>query len=341
MSSGEALSIAIIGFGSAGQRALSELRKLKPGTGFLVVTRQVQSEKDARFTQDVRDVEEFRPHAIVLAGPASYRLENLKALKDLNVPVFIEKPLATTLNDGRIALDLLQMRTGITQIGYNLRFSDSLRAFRDLIQAERFGRVLRFSAETSQFLPNWRPGMDYREGVSGRSDLGGGVLLELSHEIDYLRWIFGEWSWVSAWFGQVSSLEIDVEDTALITIGIENGADSVPLPGQLTLDFVRRDKTRTISAICEEGTVRWDGVRGIVEVFDATKMSWTTLVTDEKSDSTYENQWKSFLSVVEEGENPLVGVEDGIEVLRAVEAIRLSNQNSGQRVFLRDVKASS
>ena len=341
ISSGESLSIAIIGFGSAGQRAFSELRKLRPGAGFLVVTRQGQSEKDVRFTQDVRDVEEFRPHAFVLAGPASHRVEILKALKGLNVPVFIEKPMAMTLKNGRTTIDLLGDRTGITQLGYNLRFSKSLRAFRDVILAERFGRVLRFSAETGQFLPDWRPGKDYREGVSARLDLGGGVLLELSHEIDYLRWIFGEWSWVSAWFGQVSSLEIDVEDTALITIGIENGADSTPLSGQLTLDFVRRDKTRTISAICEEGTVRWDGVRGIVEVFDATKMSWTTLVADEKSDSTYENQWKSFLSVVEEGEKPLVGVEDGIEVLRIVEGIRQSHQNSGQRVFLSDVKAKS
>ena len=62
-----------------------------------------------------------------------------------------------------------------------------------------------------------RPKIDYKETVSAKAELGGGVLLELSHEIDYLRWIFGEFNWVSAWHGKLSNLEIDVEDASLIT----------------------------------------------------------------------------------------------------------------------------
>jgi predicted dehydrogenase len=234
-------------------------------------------------------------------------------------------------------VDLLGPAVERSQLGYNLRFSESLIAFRDLVRGGRFGRVLRFNAETAQYLPDWRPEKDYRETVSARADLGGGVLLELSHELDYLRWIFGDWDWVSAWTGRTSSLEIDVEDTALVTIGIEGDQAATQLVGQLSLDFVRRDKTRTVTAVCEGGTIRWDGIAGMVEVYEPSLSTWSTLMTDSGSQSTYEAQWASFLSVVEQQTAPAVSVSDGVAVLRAVEAIRQSHEQAGARVFLSSV----
>jgi predicted dehydrogenase len=265
----------------------------------------------------------------------------LRQIGALNVPVFMEKPLAHTLGDAVAALELLGPVLERSQLGYNLRFSESLVAFRDLVRGGQFGQVLRFSAETAQYLPDWRPGKDYRETVSARADLGGGALLELSHELDYLRWIFGEWDWVSAWTGRTSSLEIDVEDTALVTIGIEGDQAATQLVGQLSLDFVRRDKTRTITAICESGTLRWDGIAGTVAVYEPSESRWETFVTDSGSQSTYRAQWDSFLSVVEKGSAPLVAMSDGVAVLRAVEAIRHSHEQSGARVFLNTVGVGS
>ena len=83
---------------------------------------------------------------------------------------------------------------------------------RDPGQTDRLIRRLR--CEIGQYLPLWRPGSDYRLGVSANRALGGGVLLELSHELDYLRWIFGDVDWVQASLERQSALEIDVEDTA-------------------------------------------------------------------------------------------------------------------------------
>jgi predicted dehydrogenase len=265
----------------------------------------------------------------------------LRQIGTLGVPVFIEKPLAHMLGDAVAVLDLLGPAVEKSQVGYNLRFSESLIAFRDLVREGRCGRVLRFYAETAQYLPDWRPEKDYRKTVSARADLGGGVLLELSHELDYLRWIFGEWDWVSAWTGRTSSLEIDVEDTALLTIGIESDQALTQIVGQLSLDFVRGDKTRTVTAICESGTLRWDGIAGTVEAYESSESRWKTAVTDSGSQSTYGAQWDSFLSVVEKGSVPLVAMSDGVAVLRAVEAIRRSHEQSGARVFLKTVGVES
>jgi predicted dehydrogenase len=317
------------------------LRGLRAEAEFLVVSRNAATGEGFEATSSLDDVIAFRPDAVIVAGPATTRADVLRQVGSLNVPVFIEKPLAHTLADAASVLDLLGPAVERSQLGYNLRFSESLIAFRDLVRGGRFGRVLRFNAETAQYLPDWRPEKDYRETVSARADLGGGVLLELSHELDYLRWIFGDWDWVSAWTGRTSSLEIDVEDTALVTIGIEGDQAATQLVGQLSLDFVRRDKTRTVTAVCEGGTIRWDGVAGTVEVFEPSQSRWETIVTDSGSQSTYEAQWVSFLSVVEAGSRPLVAVSDGVSVLRAVEAIRHSHEQSGARVFLKTLGVGS
>jgi predicted dehydrogenase len=333
------LAFALVGFGSAGARALQALCELRPDAEFLVVSRKGTVGEGFTSTSSLDDVVAFAPDAVILAGPATTRVDVLRKMGGLNVPVFIEKPLAHTLGDAVAVLDLLGPAVERSQLGYNLRFSESLIAFRHLVRGGQFGRVRRFKAETAQYLPDWRPDKDYRETVSARADLGGGVLLELSHELDYLRWIFGEWDWVSAWTGRTSSLEIDVEDTALVTIGIEGDQGVTQIVGQLSLDFVRRDKTRTLTAVCESGTLRWDGIAGTVGVYESSESRWETVVTDSGSQSTYMGQWESFLSVVEEGSAPLVALSDGVAVLRAVEAIRHSHEQLGARVFLKSVGA--
>ena len=339
--SAPALSVAIVGFGSAGARALQVLRELRPDTEFLVVSRHAATGEGFTSTSSLDDVVAFAPDAVIVAGPATTRTELLRQIGTLGVPVFIEKPLAHTLVDAGAVLDLLGPAVERSQLGYNLRFSESLIAFRDSVREGRCGRVLRFSAETAQYLPDWRPNRDYRETVSARADLGGGVLLELSHELDYLRWIFGEWDWVSAWMGRTSTLEINVEDTALVTIGIEGDQALTQVVGQLSLDFARRDRTRTVTAVCEGGTLRWDGIAGTVEQYESSESRWKTLVTDSGSQPTYRAQWDSFLSVVEKGSAPRVAMSDGVAVLRAVEAIRHSQQKSGARVFLKTVGVGS
>lgn len=331
----------IVGFGSAGERALAILRRLRPSAQFLVVSRHAKFRADLEIVPSLSASSGYIPDAIILAGPATTRVETLRELGDISVPVFIEKPLATSLADSLAVVRLLGGAVRWTQVGYNLRFSESLNVFRDLVRSGRYGAVIRFSAETGQYLPDWRPDRDYRETVSAQANLGGGVLLELSHELDYLRWIFGELEWVSAWTGQTAALELDVEDTALLNMGIKAEGRSTQVVGQLSLDFARRDKTRAITAVCEKGTVHWDGIDGTVNAYEPTESSWSSYPTDLGLESSYEAQWGSFLSLAEGHRDPTVTVADGVEALRAVEGIRESSARSGARAYLDTMKADS
>lgn len=328
--------IAIVGFGSAGRRHYSTAQESNPAAEFLVVTSNPGADLTLPHTSNLADVEKFKPHVVVLAGPASLRLETFSRLADHSPAFFFEKPLASSLIEGKQIMQHIATLGVAGQVGYNLRFSESLRFFRDHVSARRLGRILSVRVETGQFLPSWREGVDYRESVSGRSKLGGGVLLELSHELDFVQWIFGDISWVSGWIGKNSDLEIDVEDTAHISIGISRNDSSEFLIGTINLDFLRHDQVRLVTAICEQGSLSWDGVANEVKIHNANDHSWEVVWRSQPAENSYSNQWKSFLHSIESGSAPEVTVEDGLKVLKTIDAIRSSHEENGRRIWTED-----
>src|SRR5204863_1092430 len=114
-------------------------------------------------------------------------------------------------------------------------------------------RLVAMQAQVGQYLPDWHPWEDYRRGVSARRDTGGGVILDLIHELDYLLWLNGEVSQVACVADHVSSLEIETEDVAAILLRFANGAI-----GTVHLDYLQRAPSRTCRLIGEDGTICWD-----------------------------------------------------------------------------------
>ncbi len=117
-------------------------------------------------------------------------------------------------------------------------------------------------AHWGEYLPGWHPWEDYRQGYSARPDLGGGVVLTLSHPLDYLRWLFGEVEALWAFTGKSSDLELQVEDTAEIGLRFANG-----VLGSLHLDYNQRPPGHWLEVITSQGTLRWDNLSGEVQVY--------------------------------------------------------------------------
>jgi predicted dehydrogenase len=328
------IRVAVVGFGSSGKRFLCLAKEANPSARFLVVTGQEVLEQGVQVSKSLDVLSGFDPHIVVLTGPASTRSTVAMKIPSTTKGVFLEKPIGVSFAAGEHLVSLLNKPSTLTQIGYNLRFSESLIIFRSMVQKREYGAVLSGRAETGQYLPSWRPGRDYRGTVSANSLLGGGVLLELSHEWDYLGWIFGEVKWVRSWFGRASGLDIDVEDCAHVTMGYDRQGSENELIVRVDLDFIRHDSVRTVTAICERATLRWDGVAGLVEVFTEESQQWQTVFQDSGTETTYEAQWKSFLNALETGCEPEVTLEDGLEVLRIVEAVRQSHESGGVQIVV-------
>lgn len=222
------------------------------------------------------------------------------------------------------------MQDVVLMTGYNLRFLPSLQKFRNLLHDDAIGKILSVRCEVGQYLPNWRPSSDYRQVTSARRYLGGGVLLELSHELDYLRWIFGEIDWVKATLSRQSALEIDVEDTAHITLGFEPASDGSRLIGTVNLDFIRHDSIRLCTAIGEQGSLRWDALDSQVSIYEVDKKKWREFFSHKcGSDDSYLTELKSFIDSVLNRKKPLIMGEDGLKVLQIIEAARESEASGG------------
>jgi len=210
-----------------------------------------------------------------------------------------------------------------------LRFLPSLIEFKKQAHSVKIGKIYSVRAEVGQYLPSWRPEVDYRKGVSAQKNLGGGALLELSHEIDYLSWIFGKVNWVKAHISKQSDLEIDVEDSAFVILGFEE-INGIALTASLNIDFIRHDTTRKCFVIGERGTLLWDGIKGDVKFFEKSGKHWKTLfLSNSDRDFTYIEEIKSFFLSIGSNIKPSITGEDGLQVVNIVENIRQSsNDNS-------------
>lgn len=328
--------ILVVGYGSIGQRHLRLVRESLPDADIRVLRHQLTDDipelANGSFSSH-ESARAFKPELAVIANAAPFHLPIARALIAEGCHVLIEKPLAADSDGVASCLELARTLGVVCQVGYNLRFLSSLRQFRKLVHAGLIGRVFSIRCEIGQYLPSWRPGTDYRQGVSARADLGGGVMLELSHELDYLRWIFGEVRWVSAWTGRLGGLDLDVEDTAHLTLGFSAGAGDDIAVGMLSMDFVRRDTTRQCLAIGTTGSLRWNALNGLVDHHGPESAAWQEVYCHRPGrDDSYLAQWQHFLACVESGEPPCVTGEDGLAVLRIIEAAKRSAASNGQRV---------
>ena len=219
-------------------------------------------------------------------------------------------------------------------VGYNLRYMKSLIKFREILSKKKIGKILSVRSEVGSYLPSWRKDTDYKKSVSAKKKLGGGVLLELSHDIDYLFWLFGKVEWVSATIYKQSNLKIDTEDTAIITMGFLNNKKKNKIIANLNMDFNRHDTTRYCKVIGELGTLYWNAIDGSVRLFKKGSSKWKTLYKENiYKDKTYISELKHFIYCVKNKQTPMVDGLQGLEIIKIIEAIRKSS-NSNSLVYL-------
>jgi predicted dehydrogenase len=322
--------ILIVGLGSIGKRHARVLKQLRPECEIIALRHKgipdIPESGIDHYVSNIDDALQLNPQLAVIANPASHHVATAMPLAEAGVHLLVEKPISSMAGDVPALIEICRRRNIILMAAYNMRFLPSMQRFRQLVQERRVGHVLSVRAEVGQYLPSWRPGTDYRANVSAQAALGGGALLELSHEIDFLRWIFGEIDWVNAALLRQSTLEIDVEDTVHLILGFHASTDHGPLVASLDIDFVRHDTARSCIAIGETGSLRWNALEGKVELYEAGGTAWQVLEEcPAQRDDSYLAEWRHFLGCVETGTTPMITGEDGLAVLRVIEAARASS----------------
>lgn len=328
--------ILICGLGSIARRHIANIRQVRPDAVIMVLRHRTTVLPDTVAdhveggTTSVEEALAWRPDAVLITGPSSMHVAAALPFASRGAHLMIEKPLSSGIKDVAQLLETCRQGGGVLMVAYNFRFSSSMRTLRQAAAEGLAGRILHVRAEAGQYLPDWRPSMPYRESVSARRELGGGALLELSHEIDYVRWLGGEVESVSAQVGKQSDLDLDVEDTADLLLTFAGGAT-----GQVHLDMIQRKPARACKIIGSEGTLMWDGLTGEV-LFDRPGGAGTEVLHSagaEDRNAMYVEEIKHFFACCEGRAEPQASGEDGARVLDIIEAARRSAE-TGARVTL-------
>ena len=321
----------IVGFGSSGKRHLRNIQKTFPNSEIKILRHDRQNNNLVLENETIYSIEEavnFKPEVAIIANPAPFHIGISQQLVEIGTHVLIEKPLSDSLVGIQTLLTTGRERNATIAVAYNLRQMKSLKVFKENIDSDILGKIYSVRCEAGHFLPNWRPNVDYKKTVTANKHLGGGALLELSHEIDYLNWIFGPISWVSAMSAQLSDLDINVEDAVSILFGVDPTENSGAIIGTLSLDLLRQDRSRYCMAIGSNGSIKWDGLKGTVEVYLHEEQVWREIFREDPSDEdSYLDQWRSFIESIKKKCEPTVSGHDGEKVMRIIIAIRDSIKN--------------
>jgi predicted dehydrogenase len=326
----------VIGCGSIGKRHIGNLCRLGVHD---IIAFDVQSsrreEVRERFGVSVvaslEEAWEYKPSVAVITVPTSLHVPLALQAAKHGCHLFIEKPLSHTMEGVDKLLREVKERGLITLVGCNMRFHPGLMRVKELIDEGTVGKVVATQVEVGQYLPDWHPFEDYRHSYSARQDLGGGVILDAIHEIDYIRWMLGEVKAVACFAGKLSRLEIETEDTAGILLRFSSGAI-----GEIHMDYVQRTYSRTCQIIGDEGTIRWDYTSDEVQWYSAATREWQVLRNSSgwNPNQMYLDEMQHFLRCLVGEEKPTLDVFEGVRVLEVTLAAKASAK-AGQIMTLR------
>lgn len=296
----------IVGFGSIGARHARILQDM--GHQVAVVSNSALSSY-AGYTDVETALRFYRPDYVVIANRTAQHYSALEQLAMLNYTgaILVEKPLFHTV------VPVPKNRFSNIFVAYNLRFHPLVQRLRRILEGQI---IISVSAHVGQYLPEWRPKRNYIDGYSAHKAEGGGVLRDLSHELDYLNWLLGGWQRVVAVGGHYSSLLGDSEDAAGLLVEMRR----CPLV-MVHLNYLNRVSKRELLINTDEFSIAVDFIKGSLHI-DAHM--------DTKSevdrDFTYRQE---HLAVITGTTVDLCSIEQGMEVLSLIDGAEQSLRSEG------------
>ena len=347
------MKILFCGLGGIGQRHLRNLRQLLgdelEAHAFRVRGQRIklldnltvdegadlEEEYQIRAHHDLAQALAERPAAAFICNPNSLHVPVALECVRAGVPVFMEKPLASDLAGIDQLLSEVEARNLPFHVGYNFRFHPGLQRLKALLEEGFFGRLLSVRSEIGEYLPNWHRYEDYRQMYAARADQGGGVILSQIHEMDLIYWFFGLPSSIVTHGGQLSRLEIDVEDTASSLMRCDGADGSFPI--LLHQDYLQRPPVRRFKIIGDRGYAEIDLLANHLSVYGAEgELREQNDYPDFTRNDMFLAQARHFLDCLDGSAKPVVSLHDGLQSLRlALAALR--SMKEGREVALGEV----
>jgi len=290
------IKILVVGYGSIGQRHTRLLKEL--GYPVAIVSRYLTNYSPLYPNLD-KALLEWNPNYVVIANRTNEHYESLSILAATQFEglVLIEKPLFSKY------LDIPEHKFTQAAVAYNLRFHPLLQQLRSIVSNSP--KVISVNIYIGSYLPDWRSTIDYRQSYSAFTEQGGGVLRDLSHELDYIQWIFGDWKCLTARGGKFSDLEIKSDDVYSILMETERA-----YLVSIHMNYLNRTPHREIIVNTVDQTIQLDLIQNSMTI------NGHQTVIQNNRDSTYITEHKAMLA----GDgSTLCTLEEASQTLQTIE----------------------
>jgi predicted dehydrogenase len=325
------MKFLICGLGSIGQRHYRNLKAL--GENDILVYRSgkgtnqdfVQkfvNEFQPQIVTDLSQALKEKPDVALLSNPTSYHVPVALEAAKAGCHLFIEKPLSHSLEGLEDLQNVATEKKLVTYVAYNLRFHPTLVDLKKCLASGEYGKPISFHAEMGERVTEWHPWEDYRTSYATRKDLGGGVILTQSHEMDYLCWLFGPVKDVASFGGKLSDLDIDVEDVAKILFRFESG-----MVGSLDIDYLKKPPKRSLEIVTTTGRFYWNYFTEEIKFIALDGSEPFKKIQHVERNVTFQTQLETFLACVKQGKQTENSLSEGIRVLKTTLAIKKALQD--------------
>ena len=299
------MKVLIIGLGSIALKHIKALQELYPSVVIYALRRKGELSKKLEGVIEVfniNDIEVDTLSFILISNPTAVHYQTIKEVIAYKKPLFIEKPLFSDLSkEANELVTKVEKQETPTYVACNLRFLECIAKVKELIVGKRINEV---NVYCGSYLPDWRPNVDFRKVYSANKEMGGGVHIDLIHELDYVYWLFGAPIHTQSFFSNKSSLNITAYDYANYLWEYDDFSVSV------VLNYYRRDSKRTLEILTDEGTYLVDLLKNTILYNDELVFQSRQIPLE-----TYTAQMQFFVEEILNKQTKLNTIVEGYKVL--------------------------
>ena len=319
--------VAVIGLGNIAIRHRRNLKALFPDVSLYTMSASGRvpnediSDCDCIVTR-IHDLIDAKVELVIIASPAPFHAKHAIPFIEAGIPTLIEKPVTTNSQDALLLQQAIDEYHPPVAVGYCLRYLPSTQIVKQLLSENKVGKLYNVFIQIGQYLPDWRPNKNYHDSVSANPTLGGGALLELSHELDYAQWLLGELKIEHVLLRSTDELSLAVEDIADITVTTKAGA-----VGHIHLDFLQRKAHRACSFIGSQGRLDWDLIENSV-IFSSNKGEEILYKTPEwDKNKMYLAMLQDFIAQIDGKPHNCISLDEAKQTVLLIESIKHCENN--------------
>lgn len=301
------MNILIVGLGSIAKKHIKALQSLN----IEITIYALRSGVNAENVEGINNIYHLEDKAVkydfaIISNPTHLHYQFIQLLANKKIPLFIEKPVVHTLEKIGELVSLIETKAVITYVACNLRFHPCIQYLKNAVE-KNVAKINELNVYCGSFLPDWRPGKDFRCVYSANASMGGGVHLDLFHELDYTTWLFGFPSKSSSVLRSVSTLQINACDYANYILEYRS------FTANIVLNYYRREPKRLIEIVFEDDTWTVDLINSTIKN-DSGELLFSDVQFTIKD--TYVAQLQYFIECLKNNQVPMNSFRHSVENLK-------------------------